>query len=67
MIYFTAYGFPYDQSGIYALKEGFNVRNGNSLKAYGDGRGILSAEVNVSRWRACFPLFFIARNAKGAE
>ena len=47
---------------LIALKEGFSVRNGNSLKAFGDRMGEISPYAEEDgRWRAGFPLFFISR------
>ena len=39
MLYFRTYGFHTINQRHYALKEGFNVKNGNSLKAFGDRYG----------------------------
>ena len=35
---------------LYALKEGFNVRNGNGRKAFGDRRGNRFPAQTVNRW-----------------
>ena len=38
MLYFRTYGFHTINQRHCALKEGFNVKNGNSLKAFEDHR-----------------------------
>ena len=40
MLYFRTYGFHTINQRHYALKEGFNVKNGNSLKVFSGREGI---------------------------